>query len=167
LFAVFTLASVALLAGTVVTGGIAQAATPSASLSFASSSVKPGTQPVISYHTSGLPAGSDIILQRASGSGQGWQNVGLIQGGNGTVKAPADAAGQYRYRLAIAEGNTMVATSAPSSLKVTAAGTSGSDNCTICKMAKAVLPVLAPVVVPAVGDAIGEVILTILGFLFG
>jgi hypothetical protein len=152
--------------------GTAQAATaagPSASLAFASASVSAGTQPVITYLTSDSPAGSAIYLQQATGSGQGCHDVGRIQADSGTVKAPADPAGSYEYRIVIAQGNTAVATSAPSTLTVTGSSAS-AGSCTVCKVAKAALPWLAPVAAPVISgvlEQVGQAILDFLGFLFG
>jgi hypothetical protein len=169
-------ASIAMIAA----AGSAQAATPSPSLSIQSASISAGTQPVITYITDGVPSGATIYLQRASGSSQNWQDVGRIQAGSGTVKAPADPAGQWRYRIMIAQGNTAVATSAASTLTVTgsadAVGGNGApahSSCTACKVAKAALPwleqIVAPIAVPVIANtiqSIGEAILDFVGFLF-
>src|ERR1700733_12792335 len=68
--AAVTVAVVAPLALT----GTAQAAVggPSASLALTSATIGPGTQPVVTYLVSDVPAGSVIYLQRASGTDQAW-----------------------------------------------------------------------------------------------
>jgi hypothetical protein len=57
---------------------------------------------VVTYITADLPAGSTIYLQRAAGTGGAWQSVGRMTADSGTVRAPADPAGRYRYRYRMA-----------------------------------------------------------------
>jgi hypothetical protein len=150
----------------VTASGNAQAATPTASLSIASASINAGTQPVITYITSGVPAGATIYLQRASGSGRGWQDVGRIRDASGSVNAPADPVGQWRYRILVAQGNTPIVTSAPGTLTVTGSGgqaaasggTSTAGGCTVCRLAKDALPWLKPIVASVVAPAVAPVI---------
>jgi hypothetical protein len=167
-------ASIALFAAS----GPAQAATPSASLSIAPASASAGTQPVITYITSGIPAGAVIYLQLSSGPGQQWQDVGRIRAGSGSVEAPADPAGQWSYRILVAQGNTTVVTSASSTFTVSGSGgespnSSAAPNgagCTVCKIAKDALPWLAQIAAPAIGSAlqsVGQVILDFFGWLIG
>ena len=147
----------------------AEAATPSASLSIAPVSVSAGTQPVITYITSGIPAKASIYLQLASGSGQQWHYVGRVHADSGSVKAPADPAGKWRYRILVAQGDMTVATSAPITITVTASGGQAANSsaaskgagCTACTIAKAALPWLEPIVAPVVGPVIGSVIQTV------
>jgi hypothetical protein len=156
--------------------GPAQAATPTASLSITSGSISAGTQPVITYITSGVPAGAVIYLQLSSGSSQHWQDVGRIGADSGSVRAPADPAGQWSYRIQVAQGNTTVATSAASTVTVTASAghtSTSKSSCTACRIAKDALPwleqiigpIVAPVLVPAI-QSIGGAILDFLGWLF-
>ncbi|MGD0244325.1 MAG: hypothetical protein ABSB59_28935 [Streptosporangiaceae bacterium] len=154
--------------------GRAQAAGPSASLDVATASISAGTKPVVTYITADLPAGSTIYLQRSSGSGGSWQSVGRMAAGSGTVRAPADAAGQYQYRILVTRGSATVITSPPSGLTVTGpAGTSAAASgggCSSCKVAEAVLPWLAPIIAPvleSVAQQIGSVLLALLGAAFG
>ena len=154
--------------------GTAQAATtagPSASFSFATASISSGTKPVVTYITADLPAGSTIYLQRAAGTGGAWQSVGRMTADSGTVRAPADPAGQYRYRILIAQGSTTVTTSAAGDLTVTGtSGGSGGTGCSSCTVAEAVLPWLAPVIEPiieSVAQQIGSAVLAVLGAIFG
>jgi hypothetical protein len=173
-------------AGTVLLAapGTAQAATtpgPSASLTLAASSISAGTKPVVTFITANVPAGAVIYLQRAAASSGPWQNVGRLGVGSGTVRAPADAAGSYQYRILIAQGSTAVATSAASDLTVTGtsggpadsapSGEPGSGSCSSsCQVAATVVPLLAPVVEPvivSVVQQIGSWVLAVLGAIFG
>jgi hypothetical protein len=174
-------ASTALIAAS----GAAQAATPSTSLSMASASITAGTQPVITYITSGIPAAATIYLQRASGSGLRWQDIGRIRAASGSVAAPADPAGRWSYRILVMQGNKTIVASAPETLTVTgsggqtatSSGTSSGAGCTVCRLAKDALPwlkpivasVVAPVVASVAGgaiQAIGQAILDFFGWLF-
>jgi hypothetical protein len=177
--AIFATAGTVLLAAP----GTAQAATtpgPSASLTLAASSISAGTKPVVTFITASVPAGAVIYLQRAAGPSGTWQNVGRLAADSGTVRAPADAAGIYQYRLLIAQGSTTVATSAASDLTVT--GTSGgpadsgpsgepaSGSCSSCQVAATVVPLLASIVEPvivSVAQQIGSWVLAVLGAIFG
>jgi hypothetical protein len=169
-------------AGTVLLAapGTAQAATtpgPSASLTLAASSISAGTKPVVTFITANVPAGAVIYLQRAGGSSGPWQNVGRLGVDSGTVRAPADAAGSYQYRILIAQGSTAVATSPASDLTVTGtvsapSGEPGSGSCSSssCQVAATVVPLLAPVVEPvivSVVQQIGSWVLAVLGAIFG
>jgi hypothetical protein len=150
--------------------GPAQAAGPSASLAITPASISAGTQPVVTYITAGIPTGAAIYLQLASGANPQWQDVGRIRSGSGSVKAPADPAGQWRYRILVAEGSTTLATSAASTLTVTGSSnpTSKPAGCTACKIAKAALPWLEPIAAPVIVSAIqtvGQAILDFFGWL--
>jgi hypothetical protein len=166
-------------AGTILLAvpGNAQAATsaePSASFSFATASISSGTKPVMTYITADLPAGSTIYLQRAAGTGGAWQSVGRMTADSGTVRAPADPAGQYRYRILVTQGSTTVTTSTVGDLTVTAASgaaaASGDTGCSSCKVAETVLPWLLPIVEPvivSVVQQVGSAVLAFLGALLG
>jgi hypothetical protein len=164
----------------------AQAATtsgPSASLSLAAASISAGTRPLVTFITTDVPAGSVIYLQRAIGSSGKWQNVGRLTAYSGTVRAPADPAGSFRYRILIADGGSTQATSTASDLSVTGApgqtgtsgtsgqtGASGDAGCTSCAFTAVAVPLLAPIVEPVIQSVvlqIGSVVLAILGALFG
>lgn len=163
--------------------GTAQAATtsgPSASLTLAASSISAGTKPVVTFITANVPAGAVIYLQRAAGSSGKWQNVGRLAVDSATVRAPADAAGSYQYRILIAQGSTTVATSAASDLTVTGtsggpadsgpSGEPGSGSCSSCQVAATVVPLLAPIVEPVIESVvqqIGSWVLAVLGAIFG
>jgi hypothetical protein len=156
--------------------GTAQAATtagPTASLNIATASISSGTKPVVTYITADLPAGSTIYLQRAAVTGGAWQSVGRMTADSGTVRAPVDPAGQFRYRILVAQGSTTVTTSAPSDLTVTGPSevpASGSTACSSCQVAKAVLPWLAPIVEPVIVSVlqqVGSAVLAFLGAIFG
>jgi hypothetical protein len=163
--------------------GTAQAATtpgPSASLTLAASSISAGTKPVVTFITANVPAGAVSYLQRAAGSNGQWQNVGRLGVDSGTVRAPADAAGSYQYRILIAQGSTTVATSAASDLTVTGtsggpadsgpSGEPGSGSCSSCQVAATVVPLLAPIVEPVIESVvqqIGSWVLAVLGAVFG
>jgi hypothetical protein len=153
--------------------GTAQAAGPSASLNVATASISTGTKPVVTYITADLPAGATIYLQRAADPGGSWQSVGRMAARSGTVRAPADPAGQYQYRILVTRGSATVITSSASDLTVTGpSGTSAETGggCSACKVAEAVLPWLAPIVAPviaSVAQQIGSIILALLGAAFG
>jgi hypothetical protein len=152
---------------------------PSASLTLAAASISAGTKPVVTFITSSVPAGAVIYLQRAADPGGKWQNVGRVAVASGTVRAPADAAGAYQYRILIAQGSTTVATSAATDLTVT--GTSGGPadsapsgqpggGCSSCRVADTVVPLLAPIVEPVIESVvqqIGSWVLAVLGAIFG
>jgi hypothetical protein len=132
--------------------GTAQAASgPSASLALTSATIGAGTQPVVTYLISDVPAGSVIYLQRASGTGQAWQSVGRMAADSATVRAPADQAGDYQYRILVADGGATVAASPAVALSVT--GPAGSAGCAACADAKKALPWLVPFVEPLIEDA--------------
>lgn len=156
--------------------GTAQAATtpaPTASLTIATASISSGTKPVVTFISADLPAGSTIYLQRAAAAGGSWQSVGRMTAASGTVRAPADPAGQFQYRILVAQGSTTVTTSAPSDLTVTGpseVAASASAGCSSCKVAETLLPWLAPVVEPAIvaiAQQVGSAILAFLGAIFG
>jgi hypothetical protein len=146
--AAVTIAVVAPLALT----GTAQAAVggPSATLALASATIAAGAQPVVTFLASDVPTGSVIYLQRASGNNQAWQNVGLMTADSATVRAPADQAGDYRYRILVADGGAAVAASPAVALSVT--GPPGSAGCAACADAKKALPWLVPFVEPLIED---------------
>ncbi len=154
--------------------GTAHAATgagPSASLAFAAGSVSSGTQPAVTFVTADLPTGSDIYLQRESGTGQ-WQSIGRTSAEAGTVRLPAEPAAQYWYRILVARGGATIVTSAPAGLTVTGAqGTApSSSGCSSCDAAGAVLPWLVPIIEPVIAPLIqqaGSALLSILGALLG
>lgn len=150
--------------------GVAQAAPdggPNAVMGLGSARVGAGIPPVLTYMTTGVPAGSVLYLQRAPGDGQAWQDVGRMAAGSGTVRAPADPAGRWRYRIAVTRGGVTVATSAASTLTVTRAAT--GNACTTCAI-KAALPWLAPVIAPVIEyviQQVGPAALAYLGSLLG
>jgi hypothetical protein len=147
-------------------GGVARAATsaarPSVTLNLGSASIASGTQPVVTFVSSGIPAGAVLYLQRASGSSQDWQNVARTMADSGSAKAPADPAGSFAYRLVAVQGNTPIAISAAVSLTVTGP----TDSCAICKVAKAALPWLKLLVEPVLGYVVSKV-LDWIGMLLG
>lgn len=181
----------AALAGLLAVPGSAQAAGAgtgaTASMTFQSATVTAGTQPQVTFITSGAPAGAVVYLQE-EGAGQPWHSIGRIRAISGTVRAPADQAGSYQYRIVVASGGagTAIATSPPAALTVTGAGggapaapatpapsaSAAGVGCTVCKIANNVLPWLALVVDPSslwetitsILAAIGGVIVTLLGF---
>ena len=107
--------------------GTAQAATggPSASLAFASATIKAGAEPVVTYLISDVPSASVIYLQRASGTDPSWQDVGRMAADSATVRAPADEAGDYRYRILVADRGVTVVASPAVALSVTRAARPG------------------------------------------
>jgi hypothetical protein len=170
-------------AGVIAVPGTALAAVAAtgatASMTFQSATVPTGTQPQITFITSGTPAGAVVYLQE-EGAGEPWHSVGRIQALSGTVDVPADQAGSYAYRLAVASaaGATIV-NSAPVALTVTSPGgtsavsatpapaaSAGGNSCTACAVANNALPLLALVVDPAtVWDTITSILTTIGGAL--
>jgi hypothetical protein len=132
--------------------GTAQAATggPSASLAFASATIKAGAEPVVTYLISDVPSASVIYLQRASGTGPAWQDVGRMAAESATVRAPADEAGDYRYRILVADRGVTVVASPAVALSVT--GPPGRAGCGACADAKEALPWLAPFVGPLIEE---------------
>jgi hypothetical protein len=167
--ALAALAAAAVL--TLTASGAAQAATaarPSASLSLAAASIHSGTGPELTYMTADLPAGSVIYLQRGASTGQAWQNVGRLTAAAGTVRAPADAAGHYAYRILVSQAGRAVAISNRGNLTVT--GTQASAGCAACKALKSAIPWLAPLVEPIIQNVIqqaGQIVLGLIGALFG
>jgi len=169
----------ALVVGTVLLAvpGSAQAATtagPNASLNFATANISSGTKPLVTYITADLPAGSTIYLQRAVGTGGAWQSVGRMTADSGTVRAPADPAGQYEYRILVAQGSTTITTSAANDLTVTGssgeARGSGDTGCSACHIAATLVPWLAPIVAPVIESVVqqvGSAVLAFLGAIFG
>ena len=77
----------------------------------------------------------------------------------GTVRAPADPAGQYRYRILVARGSTTVTTSAASDLTVTGPSEvvgSGSAGCSSCHLLVQVgILTHAQTFITDVGDILG------------
>jgi len=151
------------LAGLVAVPASAEAAQASsgasASITFQSSTVTAGTQPELTFITSGTPAGAVVYVQE-EGAGKSWHSVGRISGTSGTVRAPADSAGMYEYRLVVASAGQPIVTSTPAMLTVT--GDDGTlpapsaqkpavsgDACTACTFATKALPWLALVVDPS------------------
>jgi hypothetical protein len=92
----------------------------------------------------------------------------------GTVRAPADDAGRFEYRLLVASpSGAPVVTSAPTALTVTGPSgaapatpasttAAGASSCTACTVANNALPWLALIVDPStVWDAITAVVSTL------
>jgi hypothetical protein len=183
--------ALAVLAGLVAVPASAQAADastgPAASMTFQSGTVNVGTQPELTFMTTGAPAGAVVYLQE-EGAGQPWHSIGRIRETSGTVRAPADGAGRYEYRLVLASSaGTPIVASTPAALTVTGAGgivpaspaspapkaAASGGGCTACKVANHALPWLALVVDPAsvwtaitsVLSTVGDVIAAIFGFL--
>jgi hypothetical protein len=155
--------------------GSARAATidhPSATMTFASPSVAAGTSPVLTFLTAGTPTGSVVYLERTAAAGQAWQPVARVSAASGTVRAPADPAGTWEYRILVTDGGREVAASAPEALTVTgtASGSGSGGGCSACDVAKDVLPWLTPFVEPVISyiaQQAGPVILAFLGSIFG
>jgi hypothetical protein len=155
--------------------GSAQAATmdrPSAAMTFASPRVAAGTSPVLTFLTTGTPAASVIYLERTSGTGQAWQPVARVSATSGTVRAPADPAGTWEYRILVTDGGKVVAASAPEALTVTgtASGSGSGGDCSACDVAKTAVQWLKPFVVPVLAYVVqqeGPAILAALGWIFG
>ena len=146
-------------------GGVAQAAPagrPGAELSFRSASVRAGVPAVLTYLVSGVPAGSVIYLQRAAVHSHAWRDVGRMTADSGTVAAPADPAGRWKYRVAVSRGGVTVAASAPSRLTVTSAPS--GHSCVSCAV-KAVLPWLTPFIEPIIESVVQQLGPTALAFL--
>jgi hypothetical protein len=114
----------------------ASASEPSVTLGISQTTIASGSAPVVTFVSSGVPAGAVFYLQRASSGSQAWQNVARTTADSGTAAAPADPAGSFQYRIVALEGNTPVAVSAPVSVTVTGA----PDSCAICRIGHAVLP---------------------------
>jgi hypothetical protein len=147
--------------------GSARAATmdrPSATMAFALSSVAAGSSPVLTFLTTGTPAGSVVYLERTSGASQAWQPVARVNATSGTVRAPADPAGTWEYRILVTDGAKVVDVSAPKALTVTGSASTGG-SCSACDVAKAVLPWLAPFVGPVISYVVGQAGPAILAFL--
>ena len=175
--------SVAAVAALLAVPGTARAAVTgtgaTASITFQSATVPAGTQPQLTFITSGTPAGAVVYLQQ-EGTGEAWHSIGRIRALSGTLDVPADQAGSYEYRLSVASaaGATIV-TSAPAALTVTGPGatspasaaptpaaSAGGNSCTACGVANDLLPLLALVVDPStVWDTITSVLTTIGGAL--
>jgi hypothetical protein len=144
------------LSGTALSG-VAQAAPmahTTATMAFASTSVEAGVSPVLTYLTTNTPPGSVIYLERAAGRSQAWQPVARMSAADGTVRAPADPAGQYSDRLLVTDGRQVVATSATESLTVSAKPGGG---CGVCAVAKGALPWLTPIVTPIISYVVQAV----------
>lgn len=183
------LLTMAALPGLLAVPGTARAAVAgtgaTASMTFQSATVTAGTQPQVTFITSGTPAGAVVYLQE-EGAGQPWHSIGRIRALSGTVDAPADNAGSYEYRIVIASGaDTAIVTSAPVTLTVTGvdggvppapaspapSASAGGSGCAACRIAKDALPWLALVVDPStvwdtitgILTAIGSAILTLFG----
>jgi hypothetical protein len=157
---------------------------PAVSMEFQSGTVNAGTQPTLTFMTTGAPAGAVVYLQE-EGAGQPWHSIGRIQETAGTVRAPADDAGSYQYRLVLASSaGTPIVASALTALTVTHPGggfqtspapdtAAAGGGCTVCKIANDALPWLALVVDPtsvwtaitSVLSTVGDVIATFLGLL--
>jgi hypothetical protein len=101
-------------------------------MALASSRVTAGTNPILTFVTSGAPKGSVIYLEWASGPGRSWHSVGQVKAANRAVRAPADPAGRYQYRIVITRDGRVLAASAPESLTVTVR----SGDCSVCSVAK-------------------------------
>ena len=84
------------LAGLLAVPGTAQAAVAgtgvTASMTFKSAAVTAGTQPQVTFITSGAPAGAVVYLQE-EGAGHPWHSIGRIRALSGTVDASADDEG--------------------------------------------------------------------------
>lgn len=158
-----TWVALAALAGTARAADI-----PAVTLSLASASVTAGTSPALSFQAAGAPPGSTIYLYASADGGHDWQPVGVLSGTDGTVRAPAEPAGDYEYQIVVMNGSGVVAASAPATLTVTGtSGTSGSSgNCTACAVIQGVAPVLAPILEPVL-EGIGDDIWVFLAAAFG
>jgi hypothetical protein len=174
------------LAGLVAVPASAEAAEASsgasASITFQSNTVTAGTQPELTFITSGTPAGAVVYVQE-EGAGKSWHSVGRISETSGTVRAPADSAGMYEYRLVVASAaGQPIVTSTPAALTVTGEdGTlpaasaqkpaASGDACTACTFATKALPWLALVIDPSsvwstitsILSAIGDTIAALFG----
>ena len=178
----------AALSGTVFTTA-AEAAPmghPSVSMAFASASVQAGASPVLTYLATDTPRGSVLYLERSS-AGHAWQPVARLSAANGTVRAPADPAGRFSYRLLVTDGRHVVATSAPEPLTVTAkpgggpsgggasgggasgggASGGGGGGCGACAFAKEALPWLTPIITPIVSYVVQAIAPSVWAWLAG
>jgi hypothetical protein len=158
--------AIAALTGTALSG-VAQAAPmarTTVTMAFASTSVEAGVSPVLTYLTTDTPPGSAIYLERAAGNSQAWQPVARMSAADGTVRAPADSAGQYSYRLLVTDGRQVVATSATESLTVTPKPGGG---CGACAVAKEALPWLAPIITPIISYVVQAVAPSVWAWLVG
>ena len=192
--AVATVLTATALAGLLAIPGTARAAAvgtrATASMTFQSVTVTAGTHPEVTFITSGTPAGAVVYLQE-EGAGQPWRSIGRIRATSGSVRALADQAGRYEYRLVVASAaGSVVVASAPEALTVTnadgsvpsaqasapapagqAASAQTGGGCTVCRVANDALPWLALIVDPAsvwgaitsVLSAVGGAILAFLG----
>jgi hypothetical protein len=176
--AILTAAATAGLLAVPGTAGAAVTGTgATASLTFQSATVAAGAQPQLTFITSGTPAGAVVYVQE-EGAGEPWHSIGRIQALSGTVDVPADQAGSYQYRLAVASGaGAAIVTSAPAALTVSGPGgtspapftpapapsaSASADGCTACGVANDALPLLALIIDPTtVWDTITTVLSTI------
>jgi hypothetical protein len=114
-----TVAAAAIGAGL---AGTAQAATPTAQLSFSPSTVSAGTQPQLTFLSQGAPAGSLLYLEESPNGGQQWKTVDKTTSTQGTANIAALPEGVYEFRIVITDENTTLGTSAPATLTVTGLG---------------------------------------------
>lgn len=168
------------IAGLLAIPGPAQAAVAgtgaSAYMIFQSSTVTAGTQPQVTFITSGAPAGAIVYVQE-EGAGQPWHSIGRVRALSGTVDLPADNAGSYEYRIAVVSGTgTVIVTSAPAALTVTSAdgaappapagpaasASGGGDGCEACGVVVRTVPWLALIVGPStIWDTITSILTTV------
>jgi hypothetical protein len=123
-------------------------------LTFASSTVKAGVQPQVTFVGIDMPSSTVLYLQRGTAQGTGWQDVARSASMSGTAKIPADQPGAYDYKMVAVDGKQVVATSADARLTVT--GLPGS--CTICKISRGLLPWLKSIGSAVAGWTINKVL---------
>jgi hypothetical protein len=118
--------SIGLLAATtaiaVGAAGAAQAAAPSATLSFSPATISAGTQPDMTFIGSDVPSGATLYLQESADGGQQWKTVDRTDRTQGSSNLAALSEGVYQFRIVIVNGNTALAASEPATLTVTGPG---------------------------------------------
>jgi len=145
-----TRAAVTLAAVATLTAGVpavAQAATaqpgsaPVAELAFRSSVIPEGTAPRVIYAVRDAGPHAAVYLQDRPQSAPGWQTVQRLDGAATFATAPAQAAGQYAWRLRIVRDHRTVAVSRRVLLTVRASS-QGSGCGFLCQLAREAAPYL-------------------------
>lgn len=108
--------------GMSVAGTAHAAATPTAALTFSSTTISAGTQPQMTFLSQNVPSGSLLYLEDSSDGGQQWKTVDKTTDTQGTANLAALSEGVYEFRIVITDNNTAIGASAPVKLTVTGPG---------------------------------------------
>jgi hypothetical protein len=104
---------VAVLASTYGTVAAYAAVRVSISWKFATGRIEAGGSPTATFNVH-FPRGDRAVLEKQVGGAHKWVGVAALHlrhGGNGSIEAPPDQQGAYRYRIAVLHGHHTVAVS--------------------------------------------------------